>query len=248
MTSFVVYGTPADQLSSKYPFTPWPVSFSQDIRTQLPKNIAIIRAVAIVAFTALIAYKVSTTVFFWPVLILGAAFAAKTVYSHLYVKDPLVKAFDQIIKGCTAVGKEDFLETLPKIHLQPNSHEKIYHAICKLKWENLDLITKASTLDGRKIILIKGGRKKGQNSVHHRKILVFMEKVGPNDLPRGLLNLSELTRSVLHAVLPPFKDNTFGLRVKPAAQEDPNFTLRIYSSISGAMAKEFFAQLRTDEL
>lgn len=238
--SFVVYGTPADQFSTKYPFTDQPFSSSQDIKTQLPKNIAIIRAVAIAAFTALIAFKVSATMFFWPVVFLGAAFSAHTLYSHLYVRDPLVEAF------YTIVGGKNAFEELPKIHLQPSSHEKICDPIRKLNWENLDSITRATIPDGRNLILIKGGHKKGQNSVRHRTIFAFLEKVGPNDLPRGLL--SELTDSILHAVLPPFQGNSFGRWVKPFDDKNACFVIRINSSISGAMANEFFAQLRANEL
>ncbi|MDP1608950.1 MAG: hypothetical protein Q8L98_06530 [Chlamydiales bacterium] len=236
--SFVVYGTPADQFSAKYPFTDQPFSASQDIRTHLPKNIAIIRAVAAAAFAALIAFKVSATIFFWPVTLLGASFAAQTLYSHLYVKDPLVEAF------YTIVGGKEAFEDLPQTHLLPKSDEKICNAISRLDWEKLEPITRASTPEGRVIILIKSGQ--GRTPVHHKAILSFIEKVGPNDIPRDLL--SELTDSILHAVSSPFKDNTFGRWIKPFDHENANFTIQINSSISGAMANEFFAQLRANEL
>lgn len=131
MNNFLCYNTPVDQFQTHYINVQFPFK-AEDIVTQLPKNIAAIRAVAITAFTGLIAFKLAATVFCWPVVIAGVAFAGWPVYSHLCSKDPLMDAFYKISGG------RDKFEQLPEIQLRQNPNEKISEAIRRLNWNELE--------------------------------------------------------------------------------------------------------------
>lgn len=220
-----------------------PFKIGQEILTQLPKNVTIIRAAVTVAFTSLLALKLRATVFCWPVVIAGLAFTGWTIYSHLLSKDPLMEAFYKI-----AGGKDRFY-ALPEINLGQAPNEKICEAIERIDWDHLNhFIARTRTLDGRNVIIIKGLSRDSHPPRRTKMILAFIEKVGPKDLPiPTILNISELARSIIHAVLTPFEGNTFGtslyFNVSNSSNQENIRHCRIYSSISSNLANELFIQL-----
>lgn len=172
------------------------------------------------------------------------AFAGWTVYSHLYSKDSLMEAFYKISGG------KDKFEKLPEILLKKDSNEKISEAIRKLDWDKLEHpIAKTKTLDGRNVIIIKGLTRNNEVATCQTKgILAFVERLGPNDVPRVISNVHELADSIMHAICPPFTGNTFSIKLYSSfSSTDHHQTsscCKIFSFISAQMANEFFAQMK----
>lgn len=249
MHAVLYYNTPSDQYIANYGNHRLFPENERQITTQLPKNIALIRIAATVALTILLALKVQATIFCWPVVIIGAAFAGWTAYTHLLSKDPLTEVFYQI------VGGKDRFKQLPEIRLEQNLNEKICTAIGRLDWNHFDRgMYRAKTIDGRNVIIVKGLSRTndGMFLAHTRSILAFIEKVGPDDVPRHISNLPELVDGALHAIYAPFKGNTFDRQLSShdsAAVGDNGEQIadssetRICSSITTSMANEFFAQM-----
>ena len=243
-SSFLYYETPSTEYQQYYGHVQAPFEAGKEILTQLPKNIAVIRAVATVAFTSLLALKLSATVFCWPIVIAGLAFAGWTIYSHLLSKDPLMETFYKI------VGGKDEFEKLPPIDLAQAPNEKIFQAISRICWDNLNSpIAKTRTLDGRNVMIIKG-LSRNINSLfancQTKGVLAFIERTGPKDLPRIISNLPELADSIMHAVLTPHEGNTFGrffYSSNYSIGNNNNTYCMVYSSISSDMANELFAQV-----
>ena len=151
--SCVTFGTPAVQITGIYPdFQPL-FKWGHQISTQLPKNIAQIRAVASVAFSCLVAFILKSSFLTLPIITVGIAFAGWTIYSHILSKDLLLEAFYKIFKT-----KEAF-EKLPTIKIQGGTDAEICEEIMELEWDTLQQpVTLSSTPDGRRIILVKGSR------------------------------------------------------------------------------------------
>lgn len=229
---------PTDQLQSHYN-----VRFlsAGEMRTQLPKNIAIIRVIATIALTGLITFTLSATAFCWPVVIAGVAFAGWIVYSHLLSKDPLMEAFYKISGG------KDKFEKLPEIQLEQNSSEKICAVIKNLKWKDLKHpISKTRLLDGRNVIIVKGFNRiiEGSYKTQTESILAFFEKLGLYDYP--ISKADYIFLSIFHA-LSPFEGNTFGRSLGHSSlgfkMDNSCSTCDVYSSISKEMANELTAQM-----
>ena len=241
MNNFLYYGTPLDQCQVNYPNFNTTFNSRKEISTQLPKNITVIRVVATLAFTLLAALKLSASIFYWPVVVAGVAFAGWTIYSHLLSADPLMETFYKI-----SGGKNKF-EELPEIDLRQVPNEKIFESIRRLNWDDLNQsIGRARTLDGRNVFIIKGLSRNPEvffTKYQTKGVLAFVEKLGPEDLPKRTSNLPELAEAISHAVLFLFKGNTFGtfLYSKRDANDYSRFC-EIYSSISCDMANELFAQ------
>jgi len=244
MNNYLYYNTPAEQFQTCYGNIQSP--FSSDVTTQLPKNIAAIRAVAALALTGFVAFKLASTVFFWPAVVVGVAYAGWTIYSHLCSKDPLSEAFYKICGG------KDKFEQLPEIELEQKPNEKIATVISNLNWDELEHpVMKTKTLDGRNIIIIKGltrNRETRLFSICQTKgVLAFVEKLGPCDVHRVISNLPELAESIMFAVCFPFTRNTFGRLLCSFSSRSGNTSsstfCKVYSSISREMGNEFFAQL-----
>jgi hypothetical protein len=236
------YKTPLNQFdihyqNVKFPFVKFPFT-DKNIQTQLPKNIATIRAVASVVLTGYLAFKLAATVFCWPVVIVGTIFTGWTIYSHLYSKDPLMEAFYKICGG-----KHKF-EQLPEISLGLNSKERNSIVIKNLKWDDLEYpIAKAKTLDGRNIIIIKVLNR--NTDERFQGVLAFIERFEPSDCNE--VPLPDYATSVAHAIFFPLEGNTFGgTRDSSTCRSTNNAITRefaVYSSISKDMANELFAQL-----
>lgn len=246
---FLYYNASSDQYLTNYGNHRLFQENERQITTQLPKNIALIRIVTTVALTILLAVEAQATIFCWPVVIIGAAVAGWTAYSHLLSKDPLTEVFSQI------VGGKDRFEQLPEIKLKQNRNEKICTAISKIDWNNLgQCMYKTKTIDGRHIIIVKGLSRdnKGMFLAHTRSIFAFIEKVGPEDVSRHISNLPEFVDAALHAIRTLFKGNTFdsilssydsrrvcGNKVPVVDSSET----KICSSITTSMANDFFAQM-----
>lgn len=269
--NFLYYNTPSDQLKTQYPNVHFPFKMG-DLSTQLPKYIAIIRAVASIAFASYIAFHLTGVVFFWPVVIAGAAFSGWTIYSHICSKDAMIEAFYKIFGG------KDNFEQLPEINLKMKPNENISEALLKLEWANLkQAVGRAKTLDGRNVVIIRAltryneglfdnsqliraltNNKEGLfHNCQTQAVLAFVEKVSPYDLLMDYeMPLHELILSVFHAIFLAQKGNTFGKMLmndnllvgenpNPNNEDPPSHSLycAIYSSIPQDMANEFFAQM-----
>jgi len=201
------------------------------IATQLPKQIAQLRVISVLALTALATMKYSATIFYWPIVVVGVAYAGWTIYKHLLTKDPLVDAFYQI-----AGGRQRYLE-LPRIDLGQAANEKTSTAIARLNWDNLPYpIVRSRTLDHREVVIVKGVKREEDRET--RQVMAFVEKVGPYDLPKHLAD--EWVESLLYAVCALHKGNTFDQFLYA---ENFSESCNIYCSISSRMANEFFSQV-----
>jgi hypothetical protein len=244
MNNFLHYGTCPDQYQVHYCNLQAPFESGKEILTQLPKNVAMIRAVATLAFASIVALKLSGTVFCWPVAIAGIAFAGWTVYSHLLSKDPLMETFYKI------TGGRDGYETLPQINIAQNPNEKICEAIRRINWDDLNhSIARTRTLDGRNVIIIKGLSRNNDEGFlvgnQTKSVLAFVEKTAPEDVPRVISNSPEIVDAMMHAIS--LEGNTFGRWLYSHSStigvNEYNSYCKVHSSITSDMANELFAQL-----
>ena len=244
MNNTLYYNTSIDKFAAIYPHAQFPFK-SGKIRTQLPKNIAFIRAVAAVAFSVLLAWRYSASFFCWPAAAIAAAYAGWTIYSHIYSNDPLLKAFYQI-----AGGKENF-EKLPEIQLGKTSDEKLSDVIERLSWNELkNPIARAQTWDGRNVVIVKAVTRHkeewGLSCAKVKSVLAFIEKYGPSD-DHALIQVPDLIRSVFYAVFKPFGGNSFGRKIYTKSwglgRNSRICFCQIYSAISERMANELHAQM-----
>ncbi|WP_042280573.1 hypothetical protein [Candidatus Protochlamydia sp. R18] len=250
MNNFLYYGTCPDQYQMHYANFQAPFRKGKEISTQLPKNIAVIRAVAVAVFASLAALKLSATIFCWPIMIAGLAFAGWTIYTHLLSKDPLMEAFYKILGG------KDRFEALPKINLAQAPNEKICEAIKKIDWDNLNhSVARTRALDGRNVVIIKGlNRNNGVlfPNCQTKSVLAFVEKINPRDIPRAISNLPEIADTIMHAIFTPHEGNTFSSflysSISDRGNGHDNYNCNMYSSISSDIANELYTQLNTVEI
>ena len=243
VNNVLYYDTPAAQYATFYGEKKLFVENEPPITTQLPRKIALIRIVATVALTILLAATIA-----WPLVFVGAVFAAWTAYRHILSKDPLIETFYRI------VGGKDRFAQLPELRLDQRQNEKICTAIQRLSWENLQHpMYRATTADAGTIIIVRGMSRTGDSIVDPKtkSVLAFIEKVGPEDIPRDLANLPEFVESVFYAICPLFAENTFGrwlssdfsaIAIRGQTVSD-SYETRICSSLTASMANEFFAQI-----
>jgi hypothetical protein len=247
--NFYYYGKPSDQV----PNPPYPPG--QKITTQLPANVAKIRIGVILALTAYVSYKIykvtGSIVWCWPLVVLGVTLAAYVAYQHLLKKDPLIEAFYKI-----AGGKENY-EKLPQIPIEKN--KKTYESF-KMAWASLEHPAYGFTIsDGRKGMLIKGLSDFKERGIEEALIgvgptatealMIFVEKLGPYDVPRIILNEAEWATSILTAFDYKALDNPFTHFLKSSLWGSPDEAgagskkrFDIYAWISTDMANEFIAQ------
>ncbi|MBA2367407.1 MAG: hypothetical protein H0V82_00100 [Candidatus Protochlamydia sp.] len=195
---------------------------------------AVIRIVAYAAFTALLAFKLSATMFVWPVIAAGTAFVGWTIYSHLLSNDPLMEVFYKL-----AGGKERF-EVLPEINLPQTPGGKISKAINRINWDDLNLpLVRAKTIDGRNIVIVKGLSRMNDGltgiRAQTKSILAFIERANPGDFKNRHTALQNHISALMEAILL-IENNNFSYKHGRDAYE-------IRSSISTNMANEFYAQL-----
>lgn len=240
MVSYITFGTPNVEIRTLYPkFKPL-FNWAHQITTQLPKNIAQIRAIAAVAFSCLVAFILNSKFLSLP----GLAFAGWTIYSHIISKDPLLEAFYKIFKT-----KDEF-EKLPTIKIQGGTDAEICETIMELEWDALQQpVTLSSTPDGRRIILVKGSRYQEElefemgvevtKKTTTHTIFAYIEKVNQESTGTG----------IGHAVLGFDKGNSFFREEKKFTDitvgniRTVKFNIHeISSSISGDMANEIAAQ------
>lgn len=235
--NFLYYNTPPEKFEKFYIY-PWNPPFKSEIYTQLPKNIAIIRSIAVLVFSSLAAFSLGFSVLSCSIVLAGAAFAGWTIYSHIYAKDQLMEAFRRI------VGSKEAMEKLPlEVKLKMGPNEKISDAIARLKWDELSHKISLNKIDGRNVIIIKAlSREVDKNTNTQTKaILAFVEKLGPYDVPKAIL--PDFLASIQHAIAIPFKGNTFGTYLYSSSCGTKSSYCEVYSSISKNLANELIAQL-----
>jgi hypothetical protein len=202
------------------------------IATKEQKNIVATRAVAILAFTSLMAYGLRNTVFCWPVALTGTAFTGRKIYSYLLSKDPLMEAFYKITGG-----RERF-EALPEINIRQGIDEKISMTIRRINWENLiHRISKAKTLDGRNVIIVKGlDYNEGIfNGTQRKAVLAFIEKTGPEDFENQSANLQESFHTIMNGLINGYYFDELNYFER--------YLHRISSGIFGDLANDLYSQL-----
>lgn len=243
MNNFIYFYTPFDQLQKHYNHIS--LDFHKDLYTQLPKNIAVIRSLAITAFTSLIAFGLETPIFRWSVAIAGVAYAGWTIYAHLLTKDPLIEAFHKICGG------EQKFNQIPTHHLKDN--QKIASFIKGLNWDELQQpVTRYITSDFRNIVVVKGlSRKEYDSDGQERRIFAFVEKISFNDFSKQISNISARAETIfkifIQAYAYPFIGKHFNRQLKFswANVDNTTETHQIYSYIPSVFANEFYAQLAT---
>ncbi len=244
--NFYYYGKPANQIKE----TIFPSG--KEIWTQFPTHAAKIRIGAILALTGYFFQAVIKTPIIrrwcWPVAILGITLAAYVAYKHLLIKDPLVEVFYKI-----AGGKENY-EKLPEIPVEKN---KKTYANFEMAWASLEHPTyRFTTSDGRKGMLIKGlsvSKELGimeafvkAGPIPTQTLMIFVEKLGPYDVPRTISNMAEWVFSALVALNYKAWNNPFSTLLSSSfvgsSDEGDRTTFSIYAGISTDMANEFIAQ------
>lgn len=238
-TNYLKCNINPEQFKKNYGDLKLPFIGDKPVTTQLPKKVAIIRAVAALAFTALATAIVGVSLLALPVIIAGSAFSGWTIYKHLATKDPLVDAF------YTICGGKDKYDKLPLIDLKQEYDKELPLDALK-DWKAIKHpVSRAKTLDGRNILIIKAkapSTKAGEKD--EKKVLAYVEKLGPDDVYLFSKNRSageNLKETLRQAIMQPHKDNTNkfdGIELhKPFAHYG------YFSSISIQKANEFFAQL-----
>lgn len=235
--AYLYYGTNPEERFTHYPAFKECFGVGRKITTQLPKNVAIIRAVVVMAlsFYAILAYPVLS-----PLLTpLGFFYAGWTVYSHLLRSDPLVGVFYQIVGG-----KERY-DALPTIELV--DHGKPFSDTVKtIDWNSLDQpLYKATTNDGRAVLIVKGlDRHKIKKS-----IFAFIEKLGPTDSYPMISNLTPRQSYAFESLAQALsmKENQMGGWVSSSysshGDRSESKETHMPSSMTSEMANEFMAQL-----
>lgn len=143
---------------------------------------------------------------------------------------------------------------MPKIQITQNPNELTTDAIARITWDQLNHpISRATTLDGRNIIIVKGLSRKVEtneeedenNSPQTESVLAFVEKCGPRDIRSMFVsNFPRSVDSFLHAIF--YQANVF--ESTPCSSgagigSEYNRNCQVRSFISGEMANEFFVQL-----
>jgi len=250
---FYYYGHQVDKVP-KGPFL-----LGQRITTRLPEDIlkAKIRIVTtFVLTTAVVLGITGSTLWSWPVLILGLSFAAYTAYKHLLTRDPLVDVFYRI------AGGEAAYNNLPEIRLDPlkktyenfdrqirlNAQKKTHQIFHPLSWQELvHSVYRLTTADGRKGMLVKGltyseepflYRDESPSLVYTQARLIFVEKFNADDIPNNKSSGILAINTHWHCEKR-FPSQSLGARGKEYIFQD---LCRIYSFMTTDMANEFIAQ------
>lgn len=220
-----------------YPADKW-------IRTCLPRQITVIRVIALSIFLTLAALNLAGTVFFWPVVVVGIAIIAWTLETHLRRKDPLVDAFYRICDG------KDKFEKLKQIEV--DHQKKISDMVTELKWDDLPApISRGLTADGRNIIFVKAKSQDPKDQSDRKDIMVFVERMAYDDFsdnhrPHGR---DARSLSLAHALFF-VKQNDLG-ELGRVIQEEKNseepFSTRwiMKTDLYAESANDFFQQMQT---
>lgn len=210
--------------------------------TQLPKNTAIIRAVGIGIFTAVTCLVSSG--WFWPVMILGNAFAGWTIYSNILTSDPLVESLYKI------VGDRGKFEQLEEITFSKDGNS-LKDNILSIDWDNLKKsIYRAKTADGRTIMIVKAQSKQKHPEVNcnTKSIFAFVEKLRPSDFnpllglytPLDALGIGPGSFGLGNTAGNFIKDTCLYHKV---TKEGSHSTVFLFSCISPELAKEIKEQI-----
>lgn len=203
------------------------------ITTQLPEKCALIRIISILAFTALLAGIVQTTVFCWPVVLLGSGFAAWATCTHMMSEDPLMGVFYQIFRGERA-----FFRMVPTIQLpKPVPNPTLYTALQALNWDDLKFpISTTKTEDGREVVIVKAYSR----SERERSILIYVQRAEPTDLSASRnSSLSSLFKTSVWALTAPLEGKAFEITIHDNKDYVINgWKTKICSSMTTAMAND----------
>jgi hypothetical protein len=239
-SNFYWHNCPAELIKNK------PVTPGEKYTTQFPTNVALIRIAVTAIFTAYVVGKVmGLTMWAWPVVIVGASFSVYTAVKHLFMPDPLVAAMH------TIAGGKDQYNSLPVINVTPN--EKLWKTLDTIQWNDLvHPLSRATTSDGRKVLIVKGCDFVQQGAffgvagarVNIRTVTTFVEKLGPNDVPRVISNLDERFEAALMALPVNAKclENSCDKLLHDSGNSAGRTRAEMCSSITSDMMNEFIYQ------
>lgn len=248
MNNYLYYDTQPSLLQQYYGAFQAPFQKGSAIYTQLPARIAYIRSAAAIAFAALTVLSTRPSaplplkLINWTIGIASAVLSAWTIYKNVLCRrDPLIEAFNTITNGQ--------LDKQPEFDLGQAPNEKLYQAIERIDWSQLNSpISIAQTLDNRRIIIVKALSRDPDITAkcQRQALFIFVERLGPVDMPHLISNLSENGEEIFQALTTPL-NNTFGSTIRfsssySSALGGHSETLKIQSLISADMANEFYAQ------
>jgi hypothetical protein len=166
----------AEYFFARYPGFQWSYALDRQFTTQLPKNIAMIRAVVALVLAGLALLKLKIPLLRASVAVVGILFALKTVYDHFIAKDSLVELFckhlpnthypddlNHVESPVNQSTQEVKLRLLPQLIFRRDPHESFCRAIQRLNWEDLDQpLYRTTTSDGRNVFIIKEREREGE--------------------------------------------------------------------------------------
>lgn len=237
------YKTPENEFQTNYPSAKQ--NYTSEIYSQLSKTDAIIRSVVATLFSAVVLIRYSS-IWRWPLVVVGFAYAAWTIYRNLIIQDPLVELFYKI------AGGRDKYEKLPEIVRIPN--ESVGETIVKLDWNSLTHpLYRATTVDGRRVLIVKALSRNLEkyNSINNTQIVLtrgmnsqikmiaaFVEKMKREDIP-------PVKRDIIFSNEPHynhFHNNSFKQEQVFGSLSIGHWAQHIYPSMRCEMANEFVAQ------
>lgn len=243
-TNYLYYNTPDHEFKRHYAYASQ--ALIKEISTQLPKPVALIRTVALAAFSVLL-IATKSAVWVWPVAIAGLAFAGWTVYSHLLEQDRLVTLFNQIARNHTLgimKSSNDAFDELPKFGL--NGKVSLADSIHMIDWDKLNYpVLRAATEDGRKILIVRALSRHPRisTSKQDKTIFAYVEKLTSRDqsLSGSSQSYAWYLRLFLTALTPFDFVSDFSIREKSGMNGENRIHI-ITSTMSPKEANEFLAQ------
>jgi hypothetical protein len=188
--------------------------FPEVFSTRLPKQVAVIRAVATVWLGCLVAELAVGTVFVWPAVVVGVAFAGWTLYSNFIAKDAMLETFYKI-----AGSKENFY-ALPETQLSFDRGESLMQAVFALKSNfSNPAMSRAKTPDGRDVVIVRGRVFSETYKEDVPKIFAFVERLSHHDYSDKAHSQEAFNFMTDHAIFKPFTGH-----IEPIKYDDDLFT------------------------
>lgn len=241
--NYLYFDTPVNQFQTYYGNVDQP--FTKQVQSHLPTNVALMRIIAALAFSAILLIVKHASAWAWGVAAAGVTTAAWMVYAHIIRKDPFVEAMDQMVGGVEEYDK------LPEFKY---SGVKTYFTVDMINqvgiWNKLtDPVMKATTQDGRKVLIVNSlSRDPKQSSIaiaQEQRTIAFIEKYGPEDNSEYLSPSAIKFQQCLMALLsvPSYSTDTLSSGSSASRNHQRIESIRVASCLAPEMANEFYAQL-----
>lgn len=236
--NYLYYDTPISEFQNYYGNMDRP--FTHNIQSRLPQHVAVIRALALTIFAAILLLTQHSKFWAWPVALISLAYAGWTLWTNLLGKDPLVNAFYEI------VGGKDKYDKLPDCTLKGG---KSFVEIEDIWWPDLqEKVSKAVTEDGRKVLIVKC-HSRDEKLAHNIQapmdsVMIFIEKMNHYDYSMYLSDAAVVVNTLLRALVGT-SIVTLDQNVMSSCtlNKSHHIECRLASSMTAEMANEFRAQL-----